>query len=76
MRDRRPQNPSNPIGSAAAWTSRGKLVCGGNLDCKGVIAQGFLCLGSLSAGTQLELFHPTVPLNKLLWRMETLLRET
>ena len=36
----------------------------GNLDCKGIIAQRFLCLGSLSRATQLELSYTAVPLNK------------
>jgi len=39
-----------------------------NLDCQGLIAQGFLCSGSLSGGTQLELFYTVVPLSKFVWR--------
>jgi len=60
-------DPNNTVGSAATWTPRGELVWGGNLDCKGIIAQGFLCLGSLSRGTQLKLFHTAVPFNKFIW---------
>jgi len=45
----------------------GEDVWGGNLGCKGTIAQGLLCLKSLSRGTQLELFHITVPLSKFTW---------
>jgi len=60
-------DPNNTIGSAAAWTPRGEAVWGRNLDCKGIIAQGFLCWGSLSRGTQLELFYTAVPLNKFVW---------
>jgi len=35
-------DPDNTTGSAAAWTSRGALVWGGNRDCQGAIAQEFL----------------------------------
>jgi len=61
-------DPKNTVGSAAAWTPHGELVLrGGNLDWRGVISQGFLCSGSLSGGTQLELFYTTLPLNKFVW---------
>lgn len=33
----------------------------GNLDCKGISTQGFLCLGTLFGGTQLELLSTTIP---------------
>ena len=59
-------DPDITIGSAAPWASHGELVQGGNLDCKGVIAMGFLCSGS--RGTQLKPFHTAVLLNKFIWR--------
>jgi len=46
--EEKPPDPNNTIGSAAAWIPHGVLVQGGNLDSKGIIAQEFLCLGSLS----------------------------
>ena len=64
-----PPDPNNTIGSAAAWTPHGEFVQGRNLNCKGIIAQGFLCSGSLSGATQLKLFCSAVALNKLIWRM-------
>ena len=60
-------DPKSTIGSAAAWASCGELVRGRNLDCKAVVFQGFLCLGSLSGGTQLELFYTAVLLSKFVW---------
>jgi len=60
-------DPNNTIGSAATWTSHGELMQGRNVDCKGRIAQGFLCLRSRSGDTQLELFCTAVPLKKLIW---------
>ena len=41
--EQNPPDPNNPIGSAAAWTPCGQLVRGGNIDCKGITAQAFLC---------------------------------
>jgi len=64
-----PPDSSNTIGSAAAWTPHGELLQGGSLGCKGVIVQGFLGSGSLSRGTQLELFYTAAPLNKFVWCM-------
>jgi len=60
-------DPNNTFGSAGTWTPSGEFVQGRNLECKGVIAQGFLCSGSLSGGTQLKMFYTTVPLHKLIW---------
>jgi len=50
--------------SRASLKIREELVRGGNIGC-----QGFLCSGSPSGGTKLELFYTAVPLNKLIWHM-------
>jgi len=39
------QDPNNTIGSAVKWTPSGELLWGGNLDCKGIIIQGFIIWG-------------------------------
>ena len=45
MRKKKTPDPNNTIGPDYG-------VRGGNLDCKGIIAQRFQCLGFLSAGMQ------------------------
>jgi len=42
----KPSDPNNTTGSAASWTPHGELLWGRNLDCKGIIAQGFLFMVS------------------------------
>jgi len=65
----KPPDPNSSVGSAAAWTPRGELMWDRNWGCQGRVAQGFICSGSLSAGTQLELFYTTVALSKFIWCM-------
>jgi len=67
MRNKKTPDPNSTTGSAVGWTQWGENLWGGNLDCKGIIAQGYLYLGSLFGGTQLELFYTTIPLNKFFW---------